>query len=181
MSWGSSLRGRLLVSRPALHDSEFNGSITFLIEHGDEGALGVIINRPSQLEIADAFPMWASAAANPGVVFAGGPVERNSMIVLGTSSTEEGALPLGLHSVDLDDGSPPRTDGVDRVRIYAGYAGWGAGQLEGELAHDAWWVVDASLDDVFSDDPGTLWPRIMRREGGELAWFAHYPDDATLN
>lgn len=181
MSASSSLRGRLLISKPDLHDTDFDGTITFLLEHGAEGALGVIINRPSQLQVADAFPVWMSSAPEPAVVFAGGPVERNSMIVLGTSATEEGALPLGLHSVDLDDGSPPRGDGVDRIRIFAGYAGWGAGQLEGELAHGAWWVVDAGLDDLFCEEPENLWSSIMRREGGELAWFAHFPEDPSLN
>lgn len=175
------MRGRLLISKPVLHDPNFDGTITLLLEHGPEGALGLILNRPSQLTIADAFPLWASASAEPGVVFSGGPVERNAMIVLGTSSTEAGPLSLGMHSIDLDEGSPPRADGVDRIRVFAGYAGWGVSQLESELAQDAWWTAEATPDDVFCPHPEELWPSILRREGGEMEWFAHYPEDPSTN
>lgn len=178
---GASLTGRLLISKPSLPDPNFDGTITFLLEHGDDGALGVVINRPSELAIADAFPLWASSAPDPAVVFAGGPVERSSMIVLGASSTEDGPLPLGLHSVDLDEGTPPRTDGVDRIRVFAGYAGWGAGQLEEEIGRGAWWTAASSLDDVFVGEPPALWRAVMRREGGELRWFENYPADPSMN
>ncbi len=176
-----SLTGRLLISKPSLPDPNFDGTITLLLEHGDEGALGVIINRPSELAIADAFPLWANASPEPSVVFAGGPVERRAMIVLGASATDEGALPLGLHSIDLEEGTPPRADGVDRIRIFAGYAGWGAGQLEAEIGRGSWWTADAHLEDLFTDDPQTLWAVVMRREGGELRWFENYPADPSLN
>ena len=179
-----SLSGQLLVSRPAIHADAFNGTITFLLEHNDEGALGLILNRPSELLVEDAFPGWAPTATDPPVVFAGGPVERNSLIALGATEGADGPLIHGLHSLDLDLPTPNDSaldSPVARVRIFAGYAGWGAGQLEGEIGNDAWWVVDGHLSDLFTPEPASLWAAVLRRNGGELAWFAHFPDDATLN
>ncbi len=175
-----SLSGQLLISKPAVHADAFDGTITLLLEHNDEGALGLILNRPSELLVEDPFPQWASAATEPAVVFAGGPVERNSLIAIGASPEADGELVFGLHTLDLDKpaGAQPT---IDRVRIFAGYAGWGTGQLEGEIANGAWWVVDGLVSDVFSPEPLELWAAVLRRNGGELAWFAHFPEDASLN
>lgn len=174
------LTGQLLISKPAVHADAFDGTITLLLEHNADGALGLILNRPSELLIEDAFPAWSNVATDPAVVFAGGPVERNSLIAIGATPEADGELVFGLHTLDLDepsDAEPP----IDRVRIFAGYAGWGAGQLEGEIANQAWWVVDGLISDLFSSDPLDLWASVLRRNGGELAWFAHFPDDASLN
>lgn len=177
-----SLAGRLLISKPILQDPNFDGTISLLLEHGADGALGLVINRPSDLTIADAFPRWEDLAAPPGVVFAGGPVDRNAMLVLGSSSSVEGPLTLGLHSVDLEvQPTIARGEGIEQMRVFSGYAGWGAGQLEGELANGAWWLADATVDDVFCSNPSGLWAAVMRREGGEMAWYAHLPDDPSLN
>ncbi len=177
----SSLEGKLLVSKPEFHDPNFDGTITLLLEHNEAGALGIILNRASDLSVDEPFPGWSGLAADPPVIFAGGPVERDGLIALGRSMVD-GALPLGIHSVDLDE-QPEllRGEGIEDVRIFAGYAGWGSGQLEGELATGAWWVTDAELDDVFFAEPRQLWPHVMRRSGGELEWFAHFPSDASLN
>lgn len=184
---GMSLAGRILVARPDLHDPRFNATLTLLLEHGSEGALGVIINRPSRLELADAFPDWEDLGADPGVVFAGGPVDRDALIALGRPACSDGRpvlgeLVLGAHPVDLDD-QPALVEasGVDAIRIFAGYAGWTPGQLEGEINNDDWWVVDATVDDLFTDDPEGLWARVLRRQGGELQWYAHFPPDPALN
>ena len=177
----ASMEGRLLVSRPDLHDSNFDGTITLLLEHNEAGALGVVLNRPSELLVDDPFPGWSELTAGPAVIFGGGPVERNGLWALGRSK-QDGLLPLGLHSVDLDEQlALVRAAGIDTVRIFAGYAGWGSGQLEGELAMGAWWLADAELGDVFCPDPDQLWPRVLRRSGGELKWYAHFPSDASLN
>ncbi len=179
---GMSLAGRILVARPDLEDPRFNATLMLLLEHGSEGALGVVINRPSKLELADAFPDWEDLGAEPNVVFAGGPVDRDALIALGRPSRHDGELVLGAHPVDLDD-QPALVEagGVSAVRVFAGYAGWEAGQLEGEIANDDWWVVEATIDDLFTDDPDGLWARVLRRQGGELAWYAHFPVDPTLN
>ena len=127
-----SLSGRILIARPELHDPNFDATLTLILEHSDEGALGLVLNRPSRLTMADAFPDWEDYAATPDVVF-------------------------------------------------AGYAGWAAGQLEGEIANHGWWVVDAEIDDLFTDDPTRLWAKVLQRQGGELAWYAHFPVDPSLN
>lgn len=179
---GMSLAGRILVAKPDLQDPRFHATLMLLLEHGAEGALGVVINRPSKLELADAFPDWEDLGASPGVVFAGGPVDRDALIALGRPRADAGDLVLGAHPVDLDD-QPALVEasGVASIRVFAGYAGWEAGQLEGEIARDDWWVVDATIEDLFTDDPDGLWARVLRRQGGDLAWFAHYPVDPSLN
>lgn len=179
---GMSLAGRILVARPDLPDPRFHATMMLLLEHGEEGALAVVLNRPSEVELADAFPDWEDLSAEPRVVFAGGPVDGDALIALGRPTQEPGQLVLGAHPVDLDQ-QPAlvQAGGVSEVRIFAGYAGWEPGQLEGELEADAWWVVDATIDDLFTDDPDGLWVRVMRRQGGQLAWYAHYPVDPRLN
>ena len=109
-------------------------------------------------------------------------VQRDGLVALGWGATSQGPLPLGLCSVDLDH-QPElvRGTGVERVRIFAGYAGWGGGQLEGELAMGAWWVTDAAVDDVFCAEPARLWSTVLRRSGGDLKWFAHFPSDPSVN
>jgi putative transcriptional regulator len=178
----SRLAGRLLVSSPRLLDPNFDLTVLLVLEHGDEGALGVILNRPSALRLADALPDWAGAASPPAVVFAGGPVEREALIALGRPAAgAEGGLVLGLHSVDLQEQPALAVLGVDGVRVFSGYAGWSPGQLDDELAAGAWWVVEAEPDDVFTADPLGLWARVLRRAGGWLALFAHYPVDLSSN
>ncbi|MEM8923556.1 MAG: YqgE/AlgH family protein [Actinomycetota bacterium] len=165
-----------------MHDPNFDATLTLILEHSDEGALGLVLNRPSELTMDDAFPEWAELAAEPGVVFAGGPVDRDALIALGWSDDGGGALVLGAHSVDLDaQPALVQAEGVHRVRVFAGYAGWAAGQLEGEIANHGWWVVDAGIDDLFTDDPGRLWANVLQRQGGELQWYAHFPLDPSLN
>ncbi|MFV0257160.1 MAG: YqgE/AlgH family protein [Acidimicrobiales bacterium] len=177
-----SLAGRILVARPDLHDPNFDATLTLVLEHSDEGALGLVLNRPSRLTMADAFPDWEEMAAEPSVIFAGGPVDRDALIALGRSGDGRGALVLGAHSVDLD-AQPALVagDGIAEVRVFAGYAGWGSGQLEAEIANHSWWVVDADIDDLFTDDPGRLWAKVLSRQTGNLAWYAHFPDDPSLN
>ncbi len=177
-----SLSGRLLIARPEFHDETFWATLTLILEHSDEGALGLVLNRPSRLSIADAFPDWEDLSAAPDVVFAGGPVDRDALIALGRSDTHEGGLVLGAHSVDLDaQPTLVAAEGIAEIRVFAGYAGWAAGQLEGEIANHSWWVVDGDIGDLFTHDPAKLWANVLRREGGELEWYAHFPLDPSLN
>ncbi len=177
-----SLAGSFLISRPEQADPNFDGTLTLLLEHNEEGALGVVVNRPTSLPVAEPFPTWADAVTEPPVIFEGGPVEQDSLISLGWGQRAAGDLVLGLHSVDLNEQVPlVKAAGIERVRIFAGYAGWGGGQLEGELANGAWWVVPAIVDDVFRPDPANAWATVLRRSGGELAWYAHFPTDPSLN
>ncbi len=168
-------------------DPNFDGTVTFLLEHGDDGAVGIVLNRPSQLGVADAFPDFVDLAGEPPVVFQGGPVQTNAIIALGRHRPDAPAegvfdLPGGLVSVDLDE-QPAllQAAGLTEMRIFAGYAGWGAGQLEGEIATGAWWVVPGSTDDVFAPEADRIWSNTLNRAGGELRWFAHMPADPTFN
>lgn len=177
-----SLAGCFLVSRPELADPNFDGTLTLLLEHDEHGALGVIVNRPSDLAVVDAFPDWVDVVDAPAVIFDGGPVEQDGIIALGWGPQLAGELALGLESVDLGEQVPlVVATGVERLRIFGGYAGWAGGQLEGELATGAWWVVQATVDDLFRPDPENTWARVLRRNGGELAWYAHLPTDASMN
>ncbi len=184
---GRSYAGDLLVSRPDTVDPNFDGTITFVLEHGDDGAVGIVINRPSLLLVSDAFPDWSEMVPSPAKVFQGGPVQTNGIIALGRHRPDAPAegrfgLPAGLVSVDLDEQPTlTRAAGLDEMRIFAGYAGWGTGQLEGEIANDAWWVLPGSADDVFSTDPARLWATVMGRSGGEFRWFANLPADPSTN
>ena len=180
---GLSLAGKILVARPDIQADVFSSTLTLILEHGSEGALGVIINRPMRrVPLVESFPDWEELDTNPGAIFHGGPVDQDALIALGRPSSRPGDLVLGAHPVDLDD-QPAlvQAQGVSSVRIFAGYAGWHRGQLENEIAQDSWWVVDATVDDLFTDEPETLWARVLRRQGGDLAWYAHYPRDLSLN
>ena len=174
--------GRLLISRPELSDPNFDGTVTLMIQHDESGAFGLVLNRPIELPVAEAFEGWEPLVGANGTIFSGGPVETDALIALGLSEDTEGDLVLGLHSVDLSE-SPVQAiaGGIVAVRIFAGYAGWGAGQLEGELASGAWWIVDAEQGDAFVEPASDLWPRVLKRGGGDMAWFAHRPEDPSLN
>ena len=180
---GVSLAGKILVARPGLHADSFSSTLTMVLEHGSEGALGVVINRPlMDSPMLDSFPDWDDLNPEPGVFFEGGPVDQDALIALGRPDGTPGELVLGAHAVDLDQ-QPAlvRAQGVSAVRVFAGYAGWFPGQLENEVAQEGWWVVGATIDDLFTDDPETLWSRVLKRQGGDMAWFAHYPRNVRLN
>lgn len=180
---GVSLAGRILVARPEVHSEGFSSTLTLVLEHGSEGALGVVINRPmADSPVVDVFPDWDELDLAPGVLFEGGPVDQDALIAIGRPSGPPGELVLGAHPVDLDQ-QPAlvRAQGISAVRIFAGYAGWYPGQLEREIAADGWWLVDATIDDLFSTDPDMLWANVLKRQGGDLEWYAHYPLDIRLN
>ena len=182
---GDSLKGRLLVATPGLSDPNFSRTVVLMIEHGDEGALGVVLNRPSELEVSEPLPAWADMAAQPPVVFVGGPVSPSSAICLGRVAVVEGdgwepvVGPLG--AVDLNLEPEEVTPRPEVVRVFAGYAGWGPHQLEAEILSGGWFVVDAEPDDVLSPQPDDLWSDVLRRQRGRLALFAGYPDDPSVN
>ena len=182
---GPELKGRLLISSPTLRDPNFDRTVILLIEHGEEGALGVVLNRPSELDVDEVLPRWASRAADPTVLFIGGPVQPNAVICLArTDRIVEGLITAtavdGIGLVDLD-GDPIDAGPEVGIRCFAGYAGWDGGQLEGELAEDAWFVVDPTLDDPFTPDPQGLWRRVLARQPGDLSRYALYPADPSLN
>jgi putative transcriptional regulator len=178
-----SLRGRLLVAAPPLVDPNFDRTVVLMLEHGEEGALGIVLNRPSETPLDDVLPEWRTLASDPPYVFVGGPVSPDSVIALARGGPMESFIPVlgDLGTIDLgrdplDLGAP-----LDALRVFVGYAGWGPEQLEGELDADAWFVADLEHDDPFATDPVALWRRVLRRQRGRIAMFANYPADAGTN
>ena len=180
------MSGRLLVATPLLGDPNFDRTVVLLLEHGDEGALGVVLNRPSEVELAGPLPEWGRLAAPPSVVFVGGPVSQGAVIALARVESERDTdawsrvLPrVGVLDLNRDVDSVDVS--VEEVRVFTGYAGWGPGQLEGEIDEAAWFVVDAQPADAMAADPTTLWRDVLRRQHGPLRKFAHYPPDPSVN
>jgi len=180
------LKGRLLVATPNLGDPNFERTVVLVLEHGAEGALGVVLNRPSDLDLAEPLPEWARAAAHPSVVFIGGPVAPTAAVCLarlGRHGQAEGWEPMvgPVGTLDLDSDPDRAIPRLDEIRVFAGYAGWGPSQVEGEIADGGWFVVDADPADALSPAPEHLWTVVLRRQRGTLALFAAYPADPSLN
>ncbi len=178
-------RGRLLVAVPALRDPNFDRSVIFMLEHGPEGALGVVINRPSELPVAGTIDDWAAFAAVPTNVFIGGPVSPSSVIALATADPDSATshwTPVfaDIGTIDLE-GQPSQIPGLRSVRLFAGYAGWQSGQLEGELSTGSWLVVDAVSEDLLDPEPKSLWWRVLGRQTGPINRLANYPEDPWVN
>jgi putative transcriptional regulator len=179
-----SLAGRLLVATPTLTDPNFSRTVVLLLGHGDEGALGVVLNRRSEVPVGAMLPSWEEWVAPPAVVFAGGPVSPQAAIALARATNAvEGfaAFGPGLGTVDLEQDAALLGPQLAGLRVFAGYAGWGTGQLEGEIGAGAWYVVDALPGDGFSPDPEGLWRDVLRRQPGDLRLVASFPPDPTLN
>jgi putative transcriptional regulator len=180
-----SLKGRLLVAEPTMDDPNFARTVVLLLEHSDEGTLGVVLNRPSETTVGEALPGWAPVAATPAVVFVGGPVAPTGALALGTVSDGDAMGwntvlgPIGL--LDLNQSPEHAAPEVTQARLFAGHAGWGPGQLEGELATGGWFVVDAEPGDALAADPEQLWSAVLARQRGRLAWFANCPPDPRVN
>jgi putative transcriptional regulator len=180
----TSLQGQLLIASPALHDPNFHRSVILIAEHGEGGAMGVILNRPADAAAADALPALADILEPDAVVFAGGPVEPQAVIVLAEFDDPDEAATLVFGDVGFvrADADPAElAEATRRARAFAGYAGWGPGQLEGELEEEAWITESPVVEDVFSDDPGSLWSTVLRRKGGRFALVATMPPDPSLN
>jgi len=186
---GVPLTGRLLVAAPMLDDPTFARTVVLLLDHDEDGSLGLVLNRPSHVPVGAVLPPWDGRTTGADVLFTGGPVADDSALALGMlpgphdGPEPEGfrrvAGPFGLVDLDLDPDEWLTT--LDAVRIYAGYAGWAAGQLEDELDQGSWYVLDGGPADVFGDDAETLWQRVLRRQTGDLPFLATPSTDPTLN
>jgi len=182
-------RGRLLVSTPSIGDGVFSRSVVFLLSHDDDGSLGVIVNRPLDSDVHVILPAWSSAVTSPTLLFRGGPVEQEAALAVGVLAdpVPVGGPPPGWRSVggrvglvDLDS-PPPDATTLAGLRVFAGYAGWSAGQLEEEVAEGAWLVLDADPRDLISRHPESLWHDVVRRQSGDLRFWATLPDEPGDN
>ncbi|WP_434742996.1 YqgE/AlgH family protein [Micromonospora sp. SH-82] len=182
-----SMTGRLLVATPALKDPNFDRTVVLLVAHEPGGALGVVLNRATEVPVAEVLGDWNDLARHPAVLFEGGPVQPDSAICLARLHSPVRRL-RGFHqvsgavgTVDLSVGPERLREEVAGIRVFAGYSGWGAGQLEQEIEEGSWFVLDALPGDAFVDRPDDLWPMVLRRQGGMLAAVAHFPPDVALN
>jgi putative transcriptional regulator len=172
-----SLRGQLLIAAPSLFDY-FRRSVVLVLEHSDEGAMGVVLNRESDTRVAEVVPALASLAEPEELVRIGGPVSPQSVVALGDFADvgEAGTHVVGsLGTLDPEAGN----ESLRRVRVYAGYAGWAPGQLDGELDEEAWLVLPAEAGDPFAD--GDIWSEALRRKGGNYRLLATMPSDPSMN
>jgi putative transcriptional regulator len=184
MQSDENFRGRLLVASPALRDPNFHRTVVLVAEHGEEGAMGLVLNRASSAVAAEAAPALAALVDEAALVHVGGPVEPQAVIVLAEFDDHDEAATIIFGDVGFvrADSDPEELAGeTRRVRLFAGYAGWGAGQLESELEEESWIVADPVTDDVFSDQPDRLWSVVLRRKGGPFALVATMPPDPSLN
>ena len=182
-----STTGKLLVATPAISDGIFDQAVVFMLHHDPVGALGVIINDPADLPVEELLPRWTDLLVTPSSLFTGGPVEPNGFI--GVGRLAPGAEPdsycsrigdAGLVTVDLDADARLVAGTVDRLRVFRGYAGWSPGQLDGELVAGAWFVLD-DAEDLWTDEPTTLYERVLRRQNSDVRWFANAPTDPSVN
>jgi putative transcriptional regulator len=179
-----SLKGKLLVAAPTLLDPNFQRTVVLICEHGDEGALGLVLNRRTPLPVEEAVPELADLLGDDEQLWAGGPVQAQSIVLLADfdAPPEEvlmiaGDVGLVLQGADL----PDLEASARRARAFLGYAGWGPGQLDGELEREDWIVAPSDPDDAFTDDADGLWGRALARKGGEYALLATMPPDPRLN
>ncbi len=177
-----SLAGWLLVSSPALVDPNFRRTVVLMTHHDADGAVGIVLSRPSELAISEAVPDLGPLPYVDEVVYVGGPVQPEAVVVLVEfDQLDEQAEPIVGNVAYLP---PERAEDelpLRRARVFAGYSGWGPGQLEGELEEPAWIVVAAEPDDVFASDPDALWRNVAERKGGSFSLLASMPYDPRMN
>jgi len=169
----------LLLAHPELDDPNFRRSVVYLLEHDENGACGVVLNRPRMLDVAEHLEL-SCAVTPPSVFYEGGPVETNAVLALGSDGYSQPTL-LDIEALKAGAVSAP-----PQMRFFVGYAGWSPGQLEAELAGESWFVLPLvrdplGCDDVFGGDPEGLWRRVLRRQRGPLSSLALYPDDLMAN
>jgi len=182
---------RLLVAAPELSDPNFARTVVFMVEHSPDGALGVVLNRPTATNVDTVLPAWSPFTCAPDRVFVGGPVATDDAVIglaraaagadLAASSEGWQRLLGPIGTVDLGADPVALSPPVDAVRVFAGYAGWGPGQLDAELLQGGWHVVDAAPDDLLTEVPELLWRDVLRRQGGDLAMAANHPADPSVN
>jgi putative transcriptional regulator len=184
MTEGDSLRGQLLIASPALIDPNFWRTVVLIADHGDEGAFGLVLNRPSETEVAEAVPDLAAIEGVDPLIQLGGPVAPSNVVVVADfeDTSNAGLLALGnIGLLALDAEVEEAAAGARRMRAYAGHAGWGPGQLEAEIELESWILESAREEDLFHEEPEGLWSAVLQRKGGSYSLIARMPADASMN
>jgi putative transcriptional regulator len=180
----SSLKGRLLVATPVLFDPNFRRTVVLVGEHGEEGAMGLVLNRPSDVTVGEAVPPLADMAGADSRVHVGGPVQPDAVLVLAEFTDPEAAATIVVGNVGFassDSGLDEVAGVVRRARVFAGYSGWGPGQLEAELEEESWLVEPAEGVDLFPEPGQDLFGDVLRRKGGTYRMLALMPEDPSSN
>ncbi|AZI59269.1 DUF179 domain-containing protein [Nakamurella antarctica] len=181
--------GSLLVASPELRGPDFGRTVVYMITHGEEGSLGVVLNKPSEIPVQNVLPQWTELAAKSKVVFVGGPMELSSAMCVGVcrpgvdASDIEGLAPIAgpVCLVSVDSAAGPKGLYLKGVRIFGGHAGWAPGQLVDEVAEGAWSVVASSPQDVLAGPKVDVWFEVLRRQRFPLRWQAWHPGDLERN
>jgi putative transcriptional regulator len=179
-----SLAGQLLLASPALQDPNFERTVVLIGVHSEEGAMGVVLNRPSAVTVGEAAPQLEEAVGESDPVYVGGPVQPSSIVFLAEflDPSPAGLLVLGRIGFPAPDAELEQlSEATERVRVFAGFAGWGEGQLEAEIDQGDWIADQAQPEDVFTDDPQQLWSNVLTRKGGSYALVARMPQDPSVN
>lgn len=183
-----SYAGRLLVASPTLRDPNFARTVVLILDHDHTGTLGVVLNRPLEVEVRDVLPDWTGDVSEPSSLFGGGPVATDSALAIGVLTSADDEAPLGWRAmygrvglVDLDTPVEVLTGALTGLRIFAGYAGWSPGQLEDEIAEGSWLVVDGADDDLVTESPVDLWAQVLRRQPGNIRLLSTCPEDPSQN
>lgn len=182
-----SRRGRLLVASPSLTAPSFRRTVVLMLEHSAEGALGLVLNRPTPLVAREALPQsWGEALPLPASerVHEGGPVQPEAVILLAEVVHPGPGATIVFDRVGVIDPEAGRGGPVPplaSVRAFGGYAGWGPGQLDREVEEEAWIDAVGRVEDVFTDTPALLWARVLERKGGSYRLIARMPEDPTVN
>jgi len=179
-----SLVGQLLLASPALRDPNFERSVVLIGVHSEEGAMGVVLNRPSEVTVGEAAPQLEETVDEAERVFVGGPVQPGAIVFLAEFLDPEpaGVLVLGRIGFPAPDAELDELSrATGRVRVFAGFAGWGEGQLESEIADGDWIAQGALPEDVFTELPEQLWSNVLTRMGGSYALIARMPTDPSVN
>ena len=188
---GTRLRaGRLLVATPRLADPNFERTVVLVLDHDENGSLGVVLNRPSPVPTDEVLRGWGELSTVPDVLFRGGPVSTDSALAVAElrDAEDPASDPVGFRRlfdgmgiVDLDTPTELLGGAIASLRVFAGYAGWGEGQLVAEIEEGSWYVLPLDSEDVFAAEPEGLWARVLRRQPGELAWVSTRPADPSMN
>ena len=184
------LVGKLLLATPTLRDPNFERAVVLVVAHSEDGALGVVLNRATELATSDLLAEWSGVFVSPSVVFEGGPVQPEAAICLarvrpdaeplGFSPIQDGSAGV-IGTLDLTLAPDMLADQISGARVFAGYAGWSSEQLRDEIEEGAWFVFDALPSDIFAPQPDDLWSSVLQRQGGLLAAVAKFPENPSLN
>lgn len=175
-----SLAGRFLVATPLISTPPFARAVVLLLEHDESGAIGLVLNEPTELLAEDHISGVAKHLTPPTHVFLGGPVSTDTAVSLGRGNGFEFLRPSALPAIGIVDIEQP-LEGLEELRIFAGYAGWDPLQLDAEMKEGAWWVLFPDLDEIFTSDTDGMWERTVERGPGTLPLYATYPSDPSTN